>query len=353
MLTDSGGFQMVSLLHLADITERGVEFQSPTDGSRMLLTPEESMAIQNGLGADIIMQVGALAGGRCGGPVKTLLESLRRAADRQSGGRPVAIARCPIADPNPQPTKAHRNPIHAARRSSTTSSPPSTSTRRASRRPPTARRGGWTAASRRTRGRRSRWARGGRRLALAVQAVSLCITAAPHPSILENESPPPPTHATTHPPRRAPQSLFPIVQGGFDARLRDVSMQQLVERGCPGHAIGGLAGGEGKDVFWRVVAQCTAGLPPGKPRYVMGIGYPLDIVVCRCAAGSDWLVAFWGCLLVPARKLTCTPQFTSSLSPHQTPPPQPPTPTAKPPAAWAPTCTTASTRPAPRASASR
>jgi queuine tRNA-ribosyltransferase len=58
MLTDSGGFQMVSLLHLADITESGVEFQSPVDGSRMLLTPEESMAIQNGLGADIIMQVG-------------------------------------------------------------------------------------------------------------------------------------------------------------------------------------------------------------------------------------------------------------------------------------------------------
>lgn len=77
------------------------------------------------------------------------------------------------------------------------------------------------------------------------------------------------------------QSLFPIVQGGFDVRLREVSMQQLTERGCPGHAIGGLAGGEGKDVFWRVVAQCTAGLPPGKPRYVMGIGYPLDIVVCR------------------------------------------------------------------------
>lgn len=47
----------VSLLHLADITEEGVEFQSPVDGSRMLLTPEESMGIQNGLGADIIMQV--------------------------------------------------------------------------------------------------------------------------------------------------------------------------------------------------------------------------------------------------------------------------------------------------------
>jgi queuine tRNA-ribosyltransferase len=86
---------------------------------------------------------------------------------------------------------------------------------------------------------------------------------------------------------RAPQSLFPIVQGGFDVRLRDISLQQLVERDCPGYAIGGLAGGEGKDVFWRVVAQSTAGLPPGKPRYVMGIGYPLDIVICRWAGARN------------------------------------------------------------------
>lgn len=55
MLTDSGGFQMVSLLHLADITEEGVTFQSPVDGKRMLLTPEHSISVQNQLGADIIM----------------------------------------------------------------------------------------------------------------------------------------------------------------------------------------------------------------------------------------------------------------------------------------------------------
>jgi tRNA-guanine family transglycosylase len=52
------------------------------------------------------------------------------------------------------------------------------------------------------------------------------------------------------------------------------------------YAIGGLAGGEEKDAFWRVVAQCTAGLPEDKPRYVMGVGYPLDIVVCS-ALGAD------------------------------------------------------------------
>ena len=55
MLTDSGGFQMVSLLHLAEITEQGVKFQSPHDGSEMMLTPEESMHIQNQIGADIMM----------------------------------------------------------------------------------------------------------------------------------------------------------------------------------------------------------------------------------------------------------------------------------------------------------
>lgn len=51
----AGGFQMVSLLHLAEITEQGVTFKSPVDGSSMLLTPEHSMQIQNQLGADIMM----------------------------------------------------------------------------------------------------------------------------------------------------------------------------------------------------------------------------------------------------------------------------------------------------------
>jgi len=47
----------------------------------------------------------------------------------------------------------------------------------------------------------------------------------------------------------------------------------------PGYAIGGLAGGEEKSAFCRVVSQCTAALPTNKPRYVMGVGYPLDLVV--------------------------------------------------------------------------
>jgi len=72
----------------------------------------------------------------------------------------------------------------------------------------------------------------------------------------------------------------------LDARLRAVSLEQLMERRTPGYAIGGLAGGEDKNEYWRVVAQCTAALPADRPRYVMGIGYPVDVVVCT-ALGAD------------------------------------------------------------------
>uniref|UniRef100_A0A0E0B448 Queuine tRNA-ribosyltransferase catalytic subunit 1 n=1 Tax=Oryza glumipatula TaxID=40148 RepID=A0A0E0B448_9ORYZ len=149
LLTDSGGFQMVSLLHLADITEEGVTFQSPVDGKPMLLTPEESIHIQNNIGADIIMALDDVVKTTITGP--RIEEAMYRTL---------------------------------------------------------------------------RW---------------------------------------------------------ID---RDICVKGLVERNLPGYAIGGLAGGEDKDSFWRVVAQCTAGLPEDKPRYVMGVGYPLDIVVCS-ALGAD------------------------------------------------------------------
>ena len=178
ILTDSGGFQMVSLLHLADITEEGVTFQSPLDGERMLLTPEESIAIQNRIGADIIMALDDVV-----------------PADQINPAR-------------------FREATH----------------------------------------RTIRW-------------IDRCIAA----------------HA-----RPTEQNLFAIVQGGLDPELRRICLEGLIQRGdrLPGYAIGGLAGGESKDDFWRMVAQCTAALPEGKPRYVMGIGYPLDIVVCS-ALGAD------------------------------------------------------------------
>lgn len=85
------------------------------------------------------------------------------------------------------------------------------------------------------------------------------------------------------------QNLFGIVQGHLDPDLREFSLKEMIQRNCPGYAIGGLSGGEAKDSFWRVVEQCTrpgTGLPADKPRYLMGVGYPLDIVVC-VALGVD------------------------------------------------------------------
>ncbi|THG06253.1 hypothetical protein TEA_018812 [Camellia sinensis var. sinensis] len=175
LLTDSGGFQMVSLLHLADITEKGVTFQSPVDGKPMLLTPEESIQIQNRIGADIIMALDDVVRTTITGP--RIEEAMYRTL---------------------------------------------------------------------------RW-------------IDRCIEAHKRP----NE-----------------QNLFGIVQGGLDPVLRDICVRGLVDRNLPGYAIGGLSGGEDKDSFWRVVAQCTASLPEDKPRYVMGVGYPLDIVVCS-ALGAD------------------------------------------------------------------
>ncbi|EFA85809.1 queuine tRNA-ribosyltransferase [Heterostelium album PN500] len=175
MLTDSGGFQMVSLLSLAEITEEGVKFQSPHDGSTMILTPELSMQIQNSIGADIMMALDDVVSSTTTGP--RVEEAMYRTL---------------------------------------------------------------------------RW-------------IDRCIAA----------------HKRTD-----EQVIFAIVQGGLDAELRKTCIEGLVARDFPGYAIGGLSGGESKDSFWRMVALSTAGLPPNKPRYLMGVGYALDLVVCT-ALGVD------------------------------------------------------------------
>ena len=181
ILTDSGGFQMVSLLRLAQITEEGVTFSSPVDGAKMLLTPEMSMQLQNQIGSDIMM-----------------------ALDDVVDSKTVDAARFEEA--------CHRT---------------------------------------------LRW-------------IDRCIAAHARPS---------------------EQCLFGIVQGGLDVShggLRDICLAGMLERDAhlPGYAIGGLAGGEVKSSFWPVVDHAAARLPPGKPRYLMGVGYPLDLVVCT-ALGVD------------------------------------------------------------------
>ncbi|KAJ2850437.1 Queuine tRNA-ribosyltransferase catalytic subunit 1 [Coemansia brasiliensis] len=68
LLTDSGGFQMVSLLKLANITEEGVEFENPHNGKMMMLTPEMSIGLQNSIGADIMMQLDDVVSSLTTGP---------------------------------------------------------------------------------------------------------------------------------------------------------------------------------------------------------------------------------------------------------------------------------------------
>ncbi|KAI0478802.1 Queuine tRNA-ribosyltransferase [Xylariaceae sp. FL0804] len=182
LLTDSGGFQMVSLLKLAKITEEGVRFLSPHDGTPMLLTPEHSISLQNTIGSDIMMQLDDVL-------VTT-------------------------------------SPDHARMREA---------------------------------------------MERSVRWLDRCIAAHQKPDR---------------------QNLFCIIQGGLDPAMREDCCRQMVARDTPGIAIGGLSGGEAKADYCRVVRACTALLPELKPRYVMGIGYPEDLVV-SVALGADMFDCVW------------------------------------------------------------
>jgi queuine tRNA-ribosyltransferase len=85
---------------------------------------------------------------------------------------------------------------------------------------------------------------------------------------------------------RADQALFAIVQGGLHADLRRRSAEGLVAAGFPGYAIGGLAIGESKAQTVEITAETTSMLPVDKPRYLMGVGSPEDIIHA-VAAGID------------------------------------------------------------------
>jgi queuine tRNA-ribosyltransferase len=76
----------------------------------------------------------------------------------------------------------------------------------------------------------------------------------------------------------ATQSLFGIVQGGMDRRLRKESAERTIELDFPGYAIGGLSVGEPREVTREIIESTLEHLPKDKPRYVMGVGTPEEIV---------------------------------------------------------------------------
>ena len=166
ILTDSGGFQVFSLGDLRRITEEGVHFRSPVDGSPVFLTPEDAMAVQRGLGSDIVM----------------------------------------IFDdctPFPADEGRVRDSMLLSLR--------------------------WAARSREAHG--------------------------DHPA-----------------------ALFGIVQGGMYERLRAASLAGLLDLGFDGYAVGGLSVGEPKQDRLRILDFLSGRLPADKPRYLMGIGTPEDLV---------------------------------------------------------------------------
>ena len=171
ILTDSGGYQVMSLSELRKITEEGVTFASHLDGSKHLLTPERSMEVQRLLGSDIVM----------------------------------AFDECPRAD-------APRDVIERSMQMS------------------------------------MRWA--ARRRAGFDSGVE---------------------HAER-------SALFGIQQGALDEDLRGASAAALREIGFDGYAIGGLAVGEGQAAMFGVLDYAPGQLPADKPRYLMGVGKPDDLV---------------------------------------------------------------------------
>lgn len=167
ILTDSGGFQVMSLAGLRKLTEEGVAFKSHIDGSRHMLTPERSMEIQRLLGSDIVM----------------------------------CFDECP-ALPATDADVARSMALSMR----------------------------WAARSKAAFGDR-------------------------------------PGHA-----------LFGIQQGGVTRELRAESAEKLKEIGFDGYAVGGLAVGEGQEAMFGVLDYAPAMLPSDRPRYLMGVGKPDDIV---------------------------------------------------------------------------
>jgi queuine tRNA-ribosyltransferase len=185
ILTDSGGFQVMSLKGLGRVTEDGVWFQSHLDGSSHFFSPERAVEIQLALGADIIMTLDELV------EYPSSHETLRRAT-KLTG----------------------------------------------------------------------RWARRSRDYFEEQQARA------------ERAS--------------GGSTLFGIVQGGTNRDLRRESAEELLEIGFEGYAIGGLSVGEPKGETHDVAEFTAALLPEDRPRYLMGVGTPADLVEC-VARGIDLL----------------------------------------------------------------
>ncbi|HEX3820159.1 MAG TPA: tRNA guanosine(34) transglycosylase Tgt [Candidatus Sulfotelmatobacter sp.] len=239
ILTDSGGFQVFSLNELRKVNEEGVMFRSHLDGSPHFFSPESAMEAQIGLGADIIM-----AFDECteypadASRTRASMEMTARWAARSKKYFEEHKNEVPWhADPNPQP------PVLTDARGATDA---------------LVRGGGGTNLD----GEPSGAAREQQLPRFARNDKSYF---APNDnSRLQGQN--------------RTQSLFGIVQGGMDRALRKESAERTIEIGFSGYAIGGLSVGEPRELTREIVESTLEHLPKDKPRYLMGVGTPEEIV---------------------------------------------------------------------------
>ena len=225
ILTDSGGFQVFSLEGLRKVSEEGVEFRSHIDGSKRLFTPESVMRIERNLGADVIMQFDHVIPGQSEEPVA------RDASERSI--RWLERAQRELARLSGEEID-------------------------------------WQAES----GRESPSDLGSRLSATATGESPAPGTRYPAP-----EAPAERDVLITPPGARNPQALFPIVQGGIHPRLRIDAARAIDGMGdWRGFAIGGLSVGEPKPDMYAMLETCDAAIPRDRPRYLMGVGFPEDLV---------------------------------------------------------------------------
>jgi queuine tRNA-ribosyltransferase len=217
ILTDSGGFQVFSLNELRKVSEEGVTFRSHLDGSSHFFSPESAMEAQIGLGADIIM-----AFDEC---TEYPADQARMRASMEMTARWAARSKKYFEEHKedvPWNTAAHVGTDAFVR-------------------PP--------------------WVEAGNGEERAAEHRSAGRTNASVPTRADQT-----------------QSLFGIVQGGMDRALRKESAERTIEIGFPGYAIGGLSVGEPRELTREIVESTLEYLPKDKPRYLMGVGTPEEIV---------------------------------------------------------------------------
>ncbi|HVN17713.1 MAG TPA: tRNA guanosine(34) transglycosylase Tgt [Dongiaceae bacterium] len=242
ILTDSGGFQVFSLSELRKVTEEGVTFRSHLDGSSHFFSPESAMAAQIGLGADIIM-----AFDECteypadAGRMRESMEMTARWSARSKKYFEEHKHEVPWKMETESPT------LSLKERGTRVGQPGDCVGADAFVRP-----------AERSDAFES-WERP------AYSGRSDAEGSGLRPSGRTNASVP-------------TQSLFGIVQGGMDRALRKESAERTIEIGFPGYAIGGLSVGEPRELTREIVESTLEHLPKDKPRYLMGVGTPEEIV---------------------------------------------------------------------------